>query len=97
MVRVMRQPAAIAAPHRNRAGYAPIRQVLHQGNEEREIPDMDAPLKQGEHKPAAGGVKFVVGVFDTLGNGPETQHLAEIVYGQDAVKSGPVNRRVDGQ
>ena len=58
---------------------------------------MDAPLKQGEHVPAAGGAEFVVGVFDALGNRPETQHLAEIVCGQDAVKSDPVDRRVNGQ
>ena len=90
------QRLAVAAVDRPRAGDAARRQMIHQAEEERQVPGVDALFVERQDVLAARRGQQVVGVLDALGDALEGVGFADVVFGEEGLELGVADFRVDG-
>ena len=73
------QRDAVAAVDRQRAGDAVLRQMLHQRDEERQVPRRHPLLVEGQDEIAVRRGEEEIRVLDPLGDALARQHLADVV------------------
>ena len=89
------QRIAVAAVDRLRAGDAARGEMIHQAEEEGEIPRIDALLVERDDVLALRRGQEEVGVLDALGDPLEGIGLADVVFGEKGFELGVADFRVD--
>ena len=89
------QRVAVAAMDRLRAVDAARREMVHQAEEEGQVPGIDALLVEREEVLALGRGQQEVRVLDAFGDALQRLGLADVVFGEKGVELGVADFRVD--